>query len=88
MKHVLAAICPDTLRPLNKSEIYRRAARREQIRTEQERIAKTSERGLPIEQQRQVIDLRELGTTCVEMSIACALAAPAALGYVLWLLVA
>lgn len=83
--HILAAICPETLKPLNKAEVYRRAARREQIRAEQERIAKASETGLPIEHRRQAIDLRELRTACTEMATACILAAPVAVAYVFWM---
>jgi hypothetical protein len=76
--HVLAAICPDTLRPLSKAEVYRRAARREQIRREQERVSKLSESDVPPEQRRQVIDLHELYSASKECAVACLLAAPVA----------
>jgi hypothetical protein len=82
--HVLAAICPDTLRPLTKAEVYRRAARQEQIRAEQARVAKASEAGEPPEMRRQVIDLRELRVATTEMAMACLCAAPFAFGLVVW----
>lgn len=81
MRRVLAAICPDTLRPLDKAEVYRRAARRAAIAAEQQRVAKSSEAYLPPEQQRQVIDLTELRAVIVE----CAMVLPfAALATVAW----
>ncbi len=82
--HVLAAICPDTLRQLSKADIYRRAARQDQIRAEQARIAKASEATAPPEQRRQVIDLQELKAATTEMVVAAAIAAPFAFGIVLY----
>ena len=79
IRHVLADICPDTLRPLNKAEVYRRAARRAAIANEQARVAKRGEAYLPPDEQRQVIDLHELSAACIEVGTACAVAAPVAL---------
>ena len=71
----LAAICPDTLMPLSPNQL----ARREQIRAEQERVAKASEAYLPPDEQRQIIDLAELRAVARE----CAQVLPfAALGTV------
>jgi hypothetical protein len=79
----LAAICPDTLRPLSKCEVYARAARRAKIEADMARVAKASERALPEDERRQAIDLRELGTASLECVVACACAAPVAAAYVL-----
>jgi hypothetical protein len=78
----LAAICPDTLRPLSKREVYARAARRAKIEADMARVAKASEDDLPPDEQRQVIDLRELGAASLECAVACACAAPVACGIV------
>jgi hypothetical protein len=79
----LAAICPDTLRPLSKREVYARAARRAKIEADMARVAKASERDLPADERRQVIDLRELGRASLECVVACACAAPVAVTYIL-----
>ena len=79
----LAAICPDTLRPLSKREVYARAARRARIAELMRRTAKASEANLPEDERRQVIDLRELGRASLEVAVACACAAPVAVGIVL-----
>jgi hypothetical protein len=79
----LASICPETLRPLSKREIYARAARRAQIDAEMRRVAKASERELPAEDRRQIIDLAELRRASLECAVACACAAPVAVAYVL-----
>lgn len=82
--HTLAAICADTLRPLSPSDLRKRDARRAQIKAEMARVAKSSEACLPPDQQRQVIDLRELRRAATECAVACAVATPVAVGVVFW----
>jgi hypothetical protein len=42
-------------------------------------IAKASERELPEDERRQVLDLVEFRAACIEIGVACAIAAPVAL---------
>ncbi len=79
----LGGFDPDTLRPLSMAEIYRQAARRAAIDAEMQAVAKASESTLPIDEQRQVIDLSELRQCISEMALACIIAAPIACAYVL-----
>ena len=79
----LAGFDPDTLRPLSKREVYARAARRAKIEAEVRRVAKASERSLPADERRQVINLSELGRASLECVVACACAAPVAVAIVL-----
>ena len=77
----LGGFDPDTLRPLSTAEIYRQTARRAAIDAEMQAVAKASERTLPIDEQRQIIDLSELRAFGHE----CAVVLPfAALATVCW----
>lgn len=81
IRHVLAMICPDTLRPLSKADIYRRAARRAEIEAHRARVAKRGEAYLPPDEQRQVIDLSELRAVAVECAYVFPFAALATVGW-------
>ena len=85
MKQTLAGFDPDTLRPLSKREVYARAARRAKIEADMRAVAKASERNLPPDERRQVIDLAELRRASTECVVACLCAAPLACGWVLHL---
>jgi hypothetical protein len=80
----LAAICPDTLRPMSKREVYARAARRAAIAAEMARVAKASESALPSDERRSVLDVREGVAAMAECAIACAIAAPVACAIVFY----
>ena len=80
MRLIFARCDPQTLMPLSPAHI----ARREQIRAEQARVAKASEAYLPHDEQRQVIDLRELAAAAKECAVACACAAPVSVAIVLY----
>ena len=84
MRLIFARCDPQTLMPLSPAHI----ARREQIRAEQARVAKSAEAYLPPDEQRQVVDLRELVAAAKECAVACACAAPVSLAYVYFQLTA
>lgn len=73
----------ERLRPMSKRDLYRRAARRAAIERLMARTAKASEQHLPEDERRQVIDLAELGAASLECAVACAVAAPVAITYVI-----
>ena len=75
MRLTLAAF-DERLRPMSKADIYRRAARRAHIDAMMQRVAKHSERALPPDERRQVIDLAELGRASLECAVACVCAVP------------
>ena len=83
--HILAGFDGQTLRPLSRADVYRRATRRAQITAEMSRVAKASVRAKPAAESRLASAVREFRSACVELVIACALAAPVACGYVFYL---
>ena len=69
----------EQLRPLTRGRIARRRA----IAALQRAVAREAERSLPADERRQVIDLRSGAAALAEMAVACAIAAPVAVGIVL-----
>ena len=77
--HTLAGFDRNTLLPLSPAQL----ARRDRIAAEMQAVAKASESTLPIDEQRQVVDLSELRQCMSEMAMACIIATPIACTYVL-----